>query len=93
MPLLSSFLRFDRKRSELGPPLITKARSAPDIVHNPRSSKINTHKNRTNKEKKEIIETLSITTEVGILKNCILRKRLPLLGYKGIYLLIYDFDC
>ena len=29
LPYLSSFLRFDRKCSELGPPLITKAGSAP----------------------------------------------------------------
>ena len=29
LPLLSSFLRFDRKYSQLGPPLITKAGSAP----------------------------------------------------------------
>ena len=32
LPLLSSFLRFDRKCSELGPTLITKAGSAPDYV-------------------------------------------------------------
>ena len=31
LPLLSSFLRFDRKCSELGPPLIMKAGSAPAI--------------------------------------------------------------
>ena len=30
VPLLSSFLRFDRKCSELGPPLISEAGSAPD---------------------------------------------------------------
>ena len=30
LPLLSSFLRFDRKCSELGSPLITKAGSAPE---------------------------------------------------------------
>ena len=30
LPILSSFLRFDRKCSELSPPLITKAGSAPD---------------------------------------------------------------
>ena len=30
LPLLRSFLRFDRKCSEFGPPLITKAGSAPD---------------------------------------------------------------
>ena len=29
LPLLSSFLRLERKCSELGPPLITKAGSAP----------------------------------------------------------------
>ena len=29
LPLLSSFLTLDRKRSELGPPLTTKAGSAP----------------------------------------------------------------
>ena len=35
LPLLSSFLRFDRKRSELGPALITKAGSAPvDYIDN-----------------------------------------------------------
>ena len=33
LPLLSSFLRFDRKCSELGPPLITKAGSAPVKGH------------------------------------------------------------
>ena len=32
LPLLSSFLRFDRKFSELGPPLITKAQPAPAEV-------------------------------------------------------------
>ena len=30
VPFLSSFLRFDRKCSELDPPQITKAGSAPD---------------------------------------------------------------
>ena len=33
LPLLSSFLRFDRKCSELGPPLITKTGSAPRNLH------------------------------------------------------------
>ena len=31
LPLLSSFLRFDRKYSGLSPPLITKGGSTPDI--------------------------------------------------------------
>ena len=34
LPLLSSFLRFNMKCSELGPPLITKAGSAPAGVFN-----------------------------------------------------------
>ena len=33
LPLLSSFLIFDRKCSELGPPLITKAGFAPEFWH------------------------------------------------------------
>ena len=38
LPLLTSFLRFDRKCSELGPPLITKAGSAPDTIYFPAHS-------------------------------------------------------